>query len=176
MPPIVVDFALAFTLLSLTWAVGYAFFRVCERGGFVNSLLLTDSRVFVLAYRLLKVEWFRWLLINTPLRYTSEKIRLHNHGTAELLRVRREMVDSEVSHHFGFWLCALASLLYVFHGGRVSLFVPLSICNAFGNFYPVLVQIRNRSQLDKALERRATRASVHPHIGGAGYLQSEIGG
>lgn len=160
MPCIVVDFLLGFTLISFTWLIGYLFFRLSEKLGFVNSLLIKNSHFFSLVYDFLKVEWFRWLLVNTPLRHTSIKIQLHNHGSAELLRVRREMVDSEVSHHFGFWLCLLASILYLLNGGRASLFVALSFYNIFGNLYPVLVQIRNRSLIEKILEIQNKKDSV----------------
>ena len=150
----IADILIAFTLLTLTWALGYLFFRVSERLGFVNALLLNDSRVLCLACRILRVEWFRWLLVNTPLRYTSDKMRVHNHSNSELIRVRREMVDSEVSHHFAFWLCALAVSVYLTNGGRMSLSVVLSTYNVIGNLYPALVQTRSRSRLDTILEYR----------------------
>ena len=154
MPIIVIDFLLGFTLISITWIIGFCFFRLSEKLGFVNSLLLKDSYFFSLMYDFLKVEWFRWLLVNSPLRYTSEKIKVRNHESAELFRVRREMIDSEVSHHCGFWICFFASILYLLGDGRNSLFVVLSFYNVFGNLYPVLVQIRNRSIIDKILEHR----------------------
>lgn len=149
-----VDAVAGFTLLTLTWAAGYLFFRLSERLGFAHALLLKESRVLGVARRLLLVEGFRWLLVNTPLRHTSEKIRVHHHGDAELLRVRREMVDSEVSHHFAFWFCALAVSVYLLLGGRASLGVVLSVFNVFGNLYPFLVQTRNRSRLDRILQHR----------------------
>jgi hypothetical protein len=162
MPLIVVDFLLGFTLISLTWIIGYLFFRLSEKLGFVNSLLMRNSHFFSLMYDFLKVEWFGRLLVNTPLRYTSEKMRLRNHGSAELFLVRHEMVDSEVSHHCGFWLCLLAAISYLLNGGRGSLFVVLSFYNVLGNLYPVLVQIRNRSRIDKILEHRKKDDAVLP--------------
>lgn len=162
MPHLVVDFCLSFTLISVSWIFGYLFFRLSEKLGFVDSLLIKNSPFFSFVYKFLQVEWFRWLLVNTPLRYTSEKIHLRNHGEAELLRVRREMIDSEVSHHVGFWLCLLGSLLYLWGGGRGSLFVVLSFFNLLGNFYPVLVQIQNRSRINVLLKVRKKTSRVLP--------------
>lgn len=160
MPIIVVDLLVGFTLISITWVIGYCFFRLSEKLGFVNSLLMKNSRFFSLMYDFLKVEWFRRLLINSPLRYISEKIKVHSHGSVELFRVRHEMIDSEISHHCGFWFCLFASILYLLNGGRGSLFVVLSFYNVFGNLYPVLVQIKNRSIIDKILEHRKKKASI----------------
>lgn len=147
----IADVAIAFTLLTISWAIGYAFFRTSERMGDIRVLLLKDTRVLCVACRILKVEWFRWLLVNTPLRHTSEKIRVSDHSRAELLRVRHEMVESEVSHHVAFWIYALASAACVLNGGRVSLGVVSSVFNVLGNLYPMLVQTKNRSRIDRIL-------------------------
>jgi|GEM_PF-6609814 len=112
MPIIVIDFLMGFTLISITWIIGYCLFRLSEKLGFVNSLLMKDTRFFSIMYDFLKVEWFRWLLVNSPLRYTSEKIKVRNHESVELFRVRHEMIDSEISHHCGFWLCLYQSCIY----------------------------------------------------------------
>lgn len=121
---IVIDFLMGFTLISITWIIGYCLFRLSEKLGFVNSLLMKDTRFFSIMYDFLKVEWFRWLLANSPLRNTSEKIKIRNHESVELFRVRHEMIDSEISHHCGFWLCLFVSILYLLNGGRGSFSIP----------------------------------------------------
>jgi len=160
MPQIILDAVIGFTLVSISWAVGYWLFLLGEKSGLTRYLLIRDSPVYSFLYRLLLVRWFHRLLTRTPLRYTSGKMRLLHSAAAELIRVRREMVDSEVSHHCGFWILALASVLYLLNGGRGALFAVLSFYNIAGNLYPMLVQVRNRSRIDRILEHRETRASM----------------
>ena len=151
---LVFETMVAFTLISLSWVVGYLVHGWLCKLELDEGFLMRNTHAVKLAGDVLRVDRFRWLLVNTPLRHTSDKVRIRSGGTDELERVRSEMKESEISHHLGFWLIQGSGTVYLAISGRVSFYIVLSMLNICLNLYPVLVQIRTLARVDEVIKHR----------------------
>ena len=126
-------------------------------GWMSTRYLFADSKT----YESLGVEWFRKILMATPLRMFNTDIKLPKNRDLQLLKdIRKHIATAEVSHWVGF---AVMMVLTVYAWSSYGPKIALSFVffNAVGNLYPCLLQQYNKRrlyQLIAAMERRKSRS------------------
>lgn len=122
-------------------------------GWISTRYLFADSKT----YERLGVEWFRKILLATPLRMFNDKIKLPTNCDLQLLKdVRKHIAAAEVSHWVGFVvMMVLTVYAWSFYGPKIG--VSFVFFNTIGNLYPCLLQQYNKRRLYKliaTIERR----------------------
>lgn len=110
-------------------------------------------------YEYLGVQWFRWLLLSTPLRFFNPNIRFSKGRDLESLKsVQQHIASAEVSHWVGFaFMFAMTLIAWWNRGTNAGL--SFLFFNVLGNLYPCMLQQYNKRRLYPliaALEKRAT--------------------
>lgn len=119
--------------------------------------LFADSRT----YERLGVEWFRKILLATPLRMFNTNIKLPQKRDLQLLKeLRQHIATAEVSHWVGFAVM-MAATVYAWNSYGPKTGLSFVFFNAVGNLYPCLLQQYNKRrlyQLIAVMERRTSYA------------------
>ncbi|GAB3255006.1 glycosyl-4,4'-diaponeurosporenoate acyltransferase CrtO family protein [Chitinimonas naiadis] len=147
----------AIAVMFLSFIIGALADLVLRRMPFYGWMsaryLFADSKT----YESLGVEWFRKILLATPLRIFNTNIKLPKHRDLQLLKeIRKHIATAEVSHWVGF---AVMMVLTIYAWGAYGPKTGLSFVffNTIGNLYPCLLQQYNKRrlyQLIAAMERR----------------------
>jgi len=108
-------------------------------------------------YESLGVEWFRQILLKTPLRMFNPNIKLPKNRDLQMLKdIRKHMATAEVSHWVGFVvMMVLTVYAWISYGPKIGL--SFVFFNTVGNLYPCLLQQYNKRrlyQLIAVMERR----------------------
>ncbi|HEY9104585.1 hypothetical protein [Chitinimonas sp.] len=147
----------AIAVMFLSFIIGVLADLVLRRMPFYGWMsaryVFADSKT----YERLGVEWFRKMLLATPLRMFNTSIKLPKHRDLQLLKdIQKHIATAEVSHWVGF---AVMMVLTIYAWGVYGPKVGLSFVffNTLGNLYPCLLQQYNKRrlyQLIAAMERR----------------------
>lgn len=97
------------------------------------------------------LNYFKWIVKNTPFRFFNQKIRLQN-KKAELTEVRKEMTIAEVSHLIGF-IFVTSIALYKGFSDNYLFAILISLVNIPMNLYPALLQQENKRRIDRFRKR-----------------------
>lgn len=98
-------------------------------------------------YRALRVAWFRWLLIHTPLKWMNQRIRPDSRNISQTVYF---MNEAETAHAINFFIAvAIALSTSLVH---VQLSFWLLFINIFTNIYPIMVQRYNRHRIQQLLQ------------------------
>jgi hypothetical protein len=147
----------AIAVMFLSFIIGLIADLILRRTPFYGWMsaryLFADSKM----YERLGVEWFRKILLATPLRMFNSNIKLPKNRDLQLLKdILKHIATSEVSHWVGF---AVMMVLTVYAWSSYGTKIGLSFVffNVVGNLYPCLLQQYNKRrlyQLIAAMERR----------------------
>lgn len=147
----------AIAVMFLSFIIGFIADLILRRMPFYEWMsarfLFADSKT----YERLGVEWFRKILLATPLRLFNTNIKLPKNRDLQLLKdIRAHIATAEVSHWVGFAVMAVLTVFaWSLYGPKVGL--SFVFFNAVGNLYPCLLQQYNKRrlyQLITAMERR----------------------
>lgn len=97
------------------------------------------------------LNYFKWIVKNTPFRFFNQKIRLQN-KKAELTEIRKEMTIAEVSHLIGF-IFVTSIALYKGFSDNYLFAILISLVNIPMNLYPALLQQENKRRIDRFRKR-----------------------
>ncbi len=97
------------------------------------------------------LNYFKWIVKNTPFRFFNQKIRLQN-KKAELTEIRKEMTIAEVSHLIGF-IFVTSIALYKGFSDNYLFAILISLVNIPMNLYPALLQQENKRRIDRLSKR-----------------------
>lgn len=147
----------AIAVMFLSFIIGVLADLVLRRMPFYGWMsaryLFADSKT----YESLGVEWFRKILLATPLRLFNTNIKLPKNRDLQLLKdIQQHIATAEVSHWVGF---AVMMILTVYAWSSYGPKIGLSFVffNTVGNLYPCLLQQYNKRRLYQfiaAVERR----------------------
>jgi len=122
--------------------------------------LFADSKT----YERLGVEWFRKILLATPLRMFNTNIKLPKKRDLQLLKdIRKHIATAEVSHWVGFAVMMVATVYaWSVYGPKTGL--SFVFFNIVGNLYPCLLQQYNKRRLYQLIAVMERRTSSNHYI------------
>lgn len=98
-------------------------------------------------YQALRVTWFRWLLIHTPLKRMNQRIKPDSRNISQTAYF---MNEAKTAHAINFFIAvsiALGTFLV-----QIQLSFWLLFINIFTNVYPIMVQRYNRCRIQQLLQ------------------------
>jgi hypothetical protein len=127
--------------------------RMPAYGWMSGRYLFADAKT----YESLGVEWYRKILLATPLRMFNTNIKLPKKRDLHLLKqIRQHIATAEVSHWVGFAVMLAATVYaWISYGPKTGL--SFVFFNIIGNLYPCLLQQYNKRRLHQLIafmERR----------------------
>jgi hypothetical protein len=147
----------AVAVMFLSFIIGVLADLVLRRMPFYGWMsahyLFADAKT----YEKLGVEWFRKILLATPLRMFNTNIKLPKNRDLQMLKdIRKHIATAEVSHWVGFAvMMVLTVYAWMSYGTKIGL--SFVFFNMLGNLYPCLLQQYNKRrlfQLIATMERR----------------------
>ncbi|WP_339923127.1 hypothetical protein [uncultured Cyclobacterium sp.] len=100
----------------------------------------------------LGLPYFKWIVKNTPFKFFNPNMRLKAKVEyIELVKLRKEMTFSEISHLGAFLFVGGFALVKIVYGQYLFSFI-IMLANTFMNLYPSLLQQENKRRLDRLME------------------------
>ncbi len=105
-----------------------------------------------LFYKILGINMIRWLVSKTYWKYANPHFIIKKRpGVAELLAMRSEMTNAEISHLAGFVIVGVVSVFLLINQ-KLEFSIILTIMNILFNLYPALLQQKNKSRISQFLK------------------------
>jgi len=94
----------------------------------------------------------KWMVINTPLKYLNQNLKLSKSIEIDtLLKLRKDMLEAEISHLIGFIFVFIFSVkAWLKNEWELGLII-LAI-NVLLNLHPVLLQQQNKRRIDRIID------------------------
>lgn len=101
----------------------------------------------------LGVKALKHLIVNTFWSKLNPSLQIPNTRNKEqLLKIRTEMTNAEISHLIGFLITLLLMLISYVTSWHTGIILPLLISNIAFHLHPALLQQYNKRRLDKLLK------------------------
>lgn len=99
---------------------------------------------------LIGIQYFKWIVKNTFFKFFNQQIKVENKKT-DLLEIRHQMTQAEISHLAGFVFVILFAV-YKSFTVNITFGLTMMIGNIFLNLYPSLLQQENKRRIDKLIK------------------------
>jgi len=97
----------------------------------------------------------KWFVTKTFWKHLNKNITFTNASGPERLKaVRFEMTKAEIGHLIAFIIHASCIITLIIVKANPQLIIWVSLANLFLNFYPTLLQQRNKARIDRILNRQ----------------------
>lgn len=136
----------------ISWIVGMVVNAVLMKTDHyqkLSELSFIESKVF---NKKLGLPYFKWIVKNTPFKFFNPNIRLNAKAEyGELVKLRKEMTFSEISHLAGFVFVAVFGIVKLIDGQYLFTLI-IMVVNTLMNLYPSLLQQENKRRIDRLLK------------------------
>jgi len=142
-----IEIAICLAQCLILLLVGFSFFQFFKyvrfpRGYYLKRAFETD-RYFTFA----GVKIYRFILINSFLRYANRRVYIKGRKREYIKILYEETRQSETSHWVTIVPTLYVQILYLTNGDFPK-FLYLTLFSIFFNFYPILLQRKNRFHLE----------------------------
>ena len=144
------NFIIGFTIISVSWIIGFIVFAIIKKNNkqnIITRIILFKNQKW---YKYIGINIFRNIIIKTPLNLFNQ-IKISKYSKIELERVKGEIEKSEISHLVGFVFSQLIACCFFVCFNKFYMFLSLTVLNIFMNLYPVLLQQMNRQKITTLL-------------------------
>ncbi|WP_373397878.1 hypothetical protein [Algoriphagus halophilus] len=147
------NFIYSFLIVISSWGLGAIVSQLFERRLKDKSLLTNTLSIDKEIYRKIGVDFFEFLVTKTIYGKMNRTIRINGISCSNLLISRHEMIKSEFGHFIG--LLSSQLILFIVFDLRSELifFFSGTAFNLILNLYPILLQQKNRSRINKIIDK-----------------------
>ncbi|MBK9635439.1 MAG: hypothetical protein IPO64_13360 [Bacteroidetes bacterium] len=147
-------FSNSIALAFFSFIVGMAVYFFLRKTKFHNDKLLNLNFVKSdLLNKFLGVNFLKWIVRNTPVKYFNQKIKLKGIvDKSDLQKMRQEMTKSEIEHLVGFAFVTIF-VLVKFYKSEWLFGLIMMMVNVFMNLNPSLLQQQNKRRLDDLIKK-----------------------
>ena len=143
----------SFLIVISSWGLGAIVSEIFKSRLNDKSLLTNTLFINKKIYRKLGVDFFEFLVTKTFYGKINQTIRINSISCSDLLKSRHEMIKSEFGHVIG--LLSSQLMLFIIFDLRTELtfFFSGTTFNLILNLYPILLQQKNRSRINKIIDK-----------------------
>ncbi|WP_339904803.1 hypothetical protein [uncultured Cyclobacterium sp.] len=136
----------------ISWIVGMVINAVLMKTNHYQKLSKLNFIENKAVNKNLGLPYFKWIVKNTPFKFFNPNMKLKAKVVySELVKIRKEMTFSEISHLAAFLFVGGFALVKVVYGQYLFSFV-IMLVNALMNLYPSLLQQENKRRIDRLME------------------------
>jgi hypothetical protein len=145
---IVLDIGFALTHCLLVIFCAFLFFQAFKYVRFPSKYYLKKTFETQFYFKYLGVRIYRHILINSFMRYANSRVYLKGKKRDYLSVFHEETKQSETSHMFSLVITLFIQFTYLYYR-EYFLFFSLTLFSFFFNVYPILLQRKNRFELER---------------------------
>ncbi len=145
-------FIFSVSITFISWIVGMVINAVLMKSNHYQKLSKLNFIENKALNKNLGLPYFKWIVKNTPFKFFNPNMRLKAKVEyIELVKLRKEMTFSEISHLGAFLFVGGFALVKIVYGQYLFSFI-IMLANTFMNLYPSLLQQENKRRLDRLME------------------------
>ena len=145
-------FIFSVSITFISWIVGMVINAVLMKSNHYQKLSKLNFIENKALNKKLGLPYFKWIVKNTPFKFFNPNMRLKAKVEyIELVKLRKEMTFSEISHLGAFLFVGGFALVKIVYGQYLFSFI-IMLANTFMNLYPSLLQQENKRRLDRLME------------------------
>lgn len=149
-----VTFGIAISFIS--WMVGLILNGILVKTEYYDRISKQNFIPGKRTNRTIGMEYFRWIVKNTPFKLFNQKISLKDKNT-ELTEIRKEMTIAEIGPLIGFlWVTFFA--IYKSYTENYLFGLVIMAVNVLMNLHPILLQQENKRRWDRLIGLRLKAA------------------
>lgn len=142
------------TIIFNSWAIGAILTLYLQRKNIVNSSLSNLQLIKSDNWnKYLGLNVFKTIVTKTIYGKINKSLKLNGRDYHDLIKLRKKMVDGEIGHLIGFISAQIIFIISYVKYENELFFLIGTLLNLILNFYPVLLQQKNKSRIDKILNR-----------------------
>jgi hypothetical protein len=135
----------------ISWIVGMVINAVLMKTNHYQKLSKLNFIGKKALNKKLGLPYFKWIVKNTPFKFFNPNMKLKAKVVySELVKIRKEMTFSEISHLAAFLFVGVFALFKVVYGQYLFSFI-IMVINTLMNLYPSLLQQENKRRIDRLL-------------------------
>lgn len=142
------------TIIFNSWAIGTIITLYLQKKNIVarslSNLQIIKSDNW---NKYLGVNIFKTVVTKTLYGKINKSLKLSGRDYHDLIELRKKMTDGEIGHLVGFISAQIIFIIVYVKYVDELFFLIGTLLNLILNFYPVLLQQKNKSRIDKILNR-----------------------